>query len=331
MHVQIDWFQVYFRGLFEKTPAFSLVSTGVRSKIFAVIDKVMYKDKFFGFLSYKPLSGIIPDNAFILKVDNSFLYSKEFENVYYQFCTFCGLKYQNITRLDFCTDFNYFENFRDPERLIKDFFVGNIVYPKKAIFKIIGRSCRVPIPDYLRFGSNLSDMSVYLYRKSLEMKEVKFKPWIFDQWKTLGIDSTKDIWRLEFSLKGGHHFLKSKITGEEIKFTDKLAFDDDLSLTFFEALLQKYFTFRTNEPTKRINDLKEIKLFEIFNNEYEHKVIQEREEVNRSNKIFIKKLETLNNEVREYNSDLAYKIMEISAHVAEKTGLGKYRQFISNK
>lgn len=329
MIVQIDWFQVYLRGLFTETNEFKLISGGVRSKIFANVDKLFYNGKFFGFLSFNPLSKIIPNNAYILKVDNQFLYDPSFENIYFKFKTFCGLKFQNITRLDICTDFNKFLNFRDPENFIKGFFNSNVVYPNKSIFKIIGRSARNPISDYLRFGSNLSTWSVYLYRKSLEMKVVKFKPWIFNTWKNSGIDTTKDVWRLEFSLKGGKHYLQEGESGLQININDDLCFDDDLKLTLFESLLTKYFTFRKNKKGIRINKLKKIQLFPIFQNGFIHCVLAEHEELNRSNKIFIKQLETLNHEVREYNSDLAFKIMEVSSHVAEKTGLKKYREFIS--
>ena len=331
MTVQIDWFQMYFRGFFEKSRYFSATPSGIRSKIFATVDNLTFKDKFFGNLCSKPLSPIIPEDSFILKVDNRILYDPDFENIYDNFKMFCGLKFQNITRLDVATDFNSFYHFRDPENFIKSFICGDAVYPGKSLFKIIGRTGRIPVFDYLRFGSNLSENSAYLYRKSLEMKQVKFKSWIYESWKRQGIDTKKDVWRLEFSLKGGHHYLYDQRSKEKIIINDNLCFDDNLLITLFESLISKYFTFRINEKDKRIDKLINLQLFDMFDSGYSHKTFSEHEEINRSQKIFIKQLEKLNSEVREYNSDLAYKIMEVSAHVAERTGLGKYREFISSK
>ncbi len=330
MQIQIDWFQVYFKGLFFETNEFIKVSTGIRSKIFANIDEIHYKGRLFGFLCFNPLSRIIPNNANILKVDNSFLYDEIFENVYYKFSKFCGLKYHNITRIDLCTDFNYFLNFRDPENFIRDFFSGKFIYPVKTIFKIIGRTTSKPTPDYLRYGSNLSEWSVYLYRKSLEMKQVKFKQWIYDQWKQQKIDVTKDVWRLEFTLKGGNHSITDKETGECIKINDTFLFSQANLYLLFNTLLKNHFTFKIPDGNVKISLLESLKLFDLINESFIHYVLSEHQELNRSQKIFIKQLEKLNSEVREYNTNLAYKIMEISAHVAKQTGLEKYRQYITS-
>ena len=58
-----------------------------------------------------------------------------------------------------------------------------------------------------------SNVDTYLYNKTKEMQDKKYKPWIVEAWKRAGIDTSKDVWRLEFSLHNPRFIVRDNITG----------------------------------------------------------------------------------------------------------------------
>lgn len=54
----------------------------------------------------------------------------------------------------------------------------------------------------LTFGKAGKCVQVQLYNKSKEMREVRTKPYIVNSWRRGGLDTNKDVWRLEIRLRG---------------------------------------------------------------------------------------------------------------------------------
>jgi len=330
MKIYIDWLQCFCRGQISVPPAYSLCSTGIRSRTFAVIEEIKLFDKSIGFLCSKPQSSILPPDSYMLKFSNEILYSPTFSKTYDLFINRSGITMHNISRIDICTDFNHFDFFRDPENLIKDFFCEKIIYSRHSIFKIIGDTNHGLTRDYLRFGSNLSTLSVYLYRKSLEMKQKVFKSYIADLWKKNGLNLNLPIWRLEFSLKGGAHNIVDNSTGEIIPLNTHIFFNQSRLHDFFISLVSKYFKFVYANNSIPIKKLKQLKLFNTDFCPYEHFYLTKSQDLTRGDRIFIKRLENLNHEIRESNPELADHVVELSDFFSSIKGLSEYRRFVSS-
>lgn len=150
--------------------------------------------------SLKKNGGIWHENAMIVKISNKKLYLEETINRVYLLLSQCNIKIKSISRLDIAMDINYFDNGEHPQSLIRRFMSDEIWYLFSKKFTCIGKQNQKQTYQYLRFGSAASSYSIYLYNKSLELREQKDKPYIRDIWENVGLN-TKDVWRLEVSLK----------------------------------------------------------------------------------------------------------------------------------
>jgi hypothetical protein len=171
-------------------------------------------------------------------------------------------------------------------------------------FKVHGKSRNKADIQYLRFGGNDSEVSVYLYNKTAELQEVKDKPWIRDFWAANEIDQTKTIWRLEFSIKGSRLRHVDNSTGLIDKFTIDSIDDYSFMIKFYYALLKRYFRFRINDGLSNISRMKQIELFAESSINNSIKIWNENFESDRSTKIFIKKIESFNNTIRQIKRQL---------------------------
>jgi hypothetical protein len=155
----------------------------------------------------------------LLKVLNEILYIEDYVKILSMFERHFKLKFNNITRFDICVDFCTFKNGLLPESLIKKYLSEKVVKSGKTKFYCIGSNHDTLKFDYLRFGSKTSVINTYLYNKSLEMSEVKTKPYIMDKWADLKGYNNTDVWRLEFSIKTPKMMLMDDNGSLEFKFT----------------------------------------------------------------------------------------------------------------
>lgn len=125
------------------------------------------------------------------------------------------------------------------------------------------------------------------------------KSYIVDMWRCSGLNVDAGVWRLEFSIKSS-----------AIKVLDKSDGDlKDISLAnirikefvekMYMALVDKYFCFRENTGKSNVTREKKIVLF--YNNfkDVERYFVRNLGDATRADKIFIKKLEQSNCELRE--------------------------------
>ena len=125
--------------------------------------------------------------------------------------------FRRISRIDICLDFELFDTRDNPQTFLQRYFAGKYA-------KINQTNVTSHARDHwdkrrwnsVSWGSKTSMVSTKLYNKTLELKEVKDKPYIRQAWKASGLvddiqdlwkigeNSEKyqpDIWRLEFSIK----------------------------------------------------------------------------------------------------------------------------------
>ena len=169
----------------------------------------------------------------------------------------------------------------------------------KAEYKLQGCQKNAHVVDYLRFGGNNSEVSAYIYNKTKELNEVKMKSYIVDMWRCSGLNVEAGVWRLEFSIKSSAIKILDKSDGD----LKDISLDNIKNREFLEkmymALVDKYFCFRENTGKSNVTREKKIVLF--YNNfkEIERYFVRNLGDATRADKIFIKKLEQSNCELRE--------------------------------
>lgn len=156
--------------------------------------------------SLKEQGGIFERESTHLRLCNFECYKpdpiKELREFLFQF----GYTLISISRVDLCLDFQKFDDGTDPGTFLSEYAEGKFF--KNHLSKIAPRGIEVVGSDFLGHGSDSpymrsynswkwgapsSAISVKLYNKTIEMYEVKDKPYIRQQWLEAGLISDKDI------------------------------------------------------------------------------------------------------------------------------------------
>jgi len=306
--ISVDWLQLNCRGCINRIFFYKFKKLRLSTRVFAQVEEVYQNDKLICSIASRPTSPILPPDTFIIKFENAFLYESNIFESSSKFVRSIGLEIIGITRIDLAIDFNYFYNGLKPNNLIGKFMNNELLKWGNSKYKLIGSQFKNHRFSYLRFGANTSVASAYLYNKSLEMREVKTKQHIIEKWKTTGLDLDIDVWRLEFSFKSNQLKILKKNTGEieNVKFAS-LKNDRILKDLYFSAL-SSYFRFKINDGKQNKSRMKDFILFDGI--DYDSKLITLTNSIdsNRSDRIFIKKMESYNNELRQSRLDKAFEL-----------------------
>lgn len=236
----------------------------------------------------------------IVKFDNWLLYDVTFRKRISEFLLLNHLIFISFSRVDFCADFNEFDNGLIPERFVKKYVYRKLLRLGRTphVAHHFKQGKKEHIEKGLKFGSNLSDVTAYIYNKTLEMETIKWKPYIYMAWKKGGLDLKRNVWRLEFSMKSGGVLTVSEETGEIDLFLSLKLVEKEYIYKCFYKLYEKYFTFVWNDGQVRKDRMRKVKLFKYI---YSPEILVHAEvtkDADRSKKIFIKKLHEMNNEMR---------------------------------
>lgn len=174
-------------------------------------------------------------------------------------------KSHNLTRCDLAVDLNYFVGGLLPSTFIRKYVCKNncsFIRHGSNKWALYGRKeMRATVFDSIRWGSRSSGVSIYLYNKSKELREVKDKPWIRAAWKKAELSSTLDVWRVEISITSQGLGLKSLADGMfHTLFIDDIAKPEYLQEIFLTFASHYFKFFRTDPTAKRKRDLKEVQL-----------------------------------------------------------------------
>ena len=251
------------------------------------------------------------EDSGLLKITNRFLYQKALYNFVRKLLKELGLKFINITRLDIAYDFLKFDTME-----CKDFIYSvldeTFLKSHQSTIKVMGDTVSVDRGkktrgfSSLKFGKETSDVCYYLYNKTLELIQVKHKPWIHDHWRSVGWDGEANVYRLEFSLKPD---TKGIFTEDGEQFTFK-SLDMILNIeSIYKHFFNKCFNFVCAEKTKRGNWKKQsrctpVVLFEELKFTSVQIELSEKKDSGRSDKVFLKALKQLNDELRGVNHEL---------------------------
>lgn len=263
----IDWAQFYFvcpvkpiERLEYLSHYYAVKKLQYGNKYYAncyeVCDKVNENIRF-GHLSICPHSSILDANGGIIKIDNRILYDRTlllgFLDAFAELMQFYPEDYK-VSRLDLCLDFNEFLNDLHPHQVISDFAGNKLRKIGKSKFALYGTQFKGAYMKYsgLRFGVHGSEMSIYLYNKTLELKEKENKPYIVEKWQEFGLD-VDNVWRLELSLSPKTPLYVDKTTGEQFKIDYFLLKDVEKLNRFYYLVATKQFRFCRVEEMKGQN------------------------------------------------------------------------------
>lgn len=285
--ISIDWLEV---AAFQTSPDFAIKqetktnnyvikhASDIRNNVFARVLYVYKNQRKVATIFDHPYSAVLDIRLTLVKVENRYLYSAGYVALLESILDECTLSYHNITRLDLAHDCNVFANGMLPGAFIKQYISESNESPRyikrnsEVGFTVSARknASIETLMNYIRFnnGAN-SRVKMYLYDKTLELKEVKDKPYIRELWKRAGLISwpsshsgSRHVWRTEISISSQALKVKNKETGQigkiELRHLENQEDINRLFLTFAD----KYLAFSVKGTAKRQRDYERLQLFE---------------------------------------------------------------------
>lgn len=277
--ISVDWFEFCCYGNLINVGKYvidgreyQVVDSHQHTRTFENLYYLLYHGLKYATIKQKPRSSALKQGLTLIQISNRVLYSQQYVKLAYSLLDFFHLSFKGISRLDLCYDCNTFYGGRSPSKFVTNFVLkdplqkGGIVRRGSDKFDAHGsrsfsHGSRI---SSIRFGSIHNDVTAYMYDKSIELREVKDKPWIRAMWEENGLVDNEDthVWRSEISIKAGGKDLVNLNTGELFSLSPSYLehYEDLVKLFHFYAA--KYFDFRLNDGSARKRDFKPIKLFD---------------------------------------------------------------------
>lgn len=269
-----------------------------------LIEVYNWRGELYCTIQRKPFSRVIDLAAMIVKLANSQLYKPYFASDFKVFLLTIGFEFRSFSRLDICCDFLKFKNGLTPQVFMQGFFSNKYLKNGRASYQVQGEQLNAHRFDYLRFGSNESDVSVYLYNKTKELQDVKNKPHIVNKWEVNNLTDRGDVWRLEVSLKSSSLKLLDLESGEVLTLSYELLLSDSTIVSMFRAYVSKYFQFKKNDGLKNKTRMADLVLFSDLETPLRVYNYKPATDTTRADKIFIKKLHLIDDELYTMPSEV---------------------------
>lgn len=341
MHlVSIDWLSLYCDcSHMQQGGEFTFDREPYGTSVYADMYTILWGGVEVAILTCNPRSSALKAGTGILKILNPELYKPRLPVLVDKLLKDCGIEFLSISRLDLCADFNHFVAYPKMQDFFQDFLtlkilkIGAAKYKVCAnalttqqheYFKMIGLQSSQHTYQYLRFGSKVSKVSAYLYNKTQEFRDVKRKNYIAEAWKANGIEEDKEVWRLEFSLKGdGIKFINSE-TGECLQKDLDMVLNIERRVQLYNSLYLKYWQFRVNDGQQRKDRMKTADLLPITHSILLPVVIQGSDVTDREQKRMISAVERTYDEVRAKRRTRDMEIEDSINKLVEFTGLRRW-------
>ena len=316
---------------------YKLETCNFSTRHFKIIKNIIdtRQNKQIAVITYLPHSSAISKNLALIKFDNWVLYQNYLINYIYEFIDVFKIQFNNLSRIDVCIDFQRIDyRNQKPDRFIKSFLSGYYQKLRKSkgqVYFNIGEKLDF---QYIKFGSGKSRVCSYIYNKTIELEQVRNKPHISELWRKNNFN--EDVWRCEFRIQNFDFLLTDEETGEQITFNGNLAglksFDVIKNVKpLFDALAKHYLTFKISGSDSNKSRLSGFRLFNESDKYQFNKTYNDNIEAGRSEKIFIKKLYELNNELKGSDHELGMYGKEVLMNVINATELtewAKHKQII---
>lgn len=260
-------------------------------------------------LACEPHSEVLQFDSGLLKIHNKYLYQQDFLNFVRRLLSELQLTFRSVSRLDIAVDFQAFARRLHPQTFIANYMSGKYVKHGKTKGRVDFESHKGIVFETLKFGSETSEVSYYLYNKSKELRDKKMKPWIVDNWTANGWDGVTDVWRLEFSMKSNTQgtFEYDPETGEtKSNFSFKEIEILEMLNEVYNFHFKKFMRFYYGKKKTRKDRMKPLPLFpERMKCEYVRIKLSDKKEASRADKIFAKKMMELHQEMRGHDFELS--------------------------
>lgn len=325
--INIDWLAYSAYGNVGETTLFNrfkVVPKEHGSQVFKNVASIVTTDtaEEVAQMQYNPRSSALKANLVIVKLANRCLYEYDYIALIRTINEGLNLEYNSLSRLDICADFYSFE-YCTPQELIRQFLQRKLRRYGKSKYVLHGNQDRAQEYEYLRFGSPTSDVVCYLYNKSLEMREVKYKPYIVRQWSQLSykyedISPAPDVWRLEFRLNGDNIKTLCDENGELCDLTLNSLNNKSTLLHLYSALVNKFWRWAKPTANKFI-DCKEVAMFDLSASKF---IVQERRDERqevRKAKTFIRQFESISQENELYKNEFNILLSQIRQQLPQAT------------
>lgn len=201
-------------------------------------------------VSLRRQGGIAEDGACHLRLANRACYLKNPVQMMADFILAHSFTYKSISRIDLALDFHKFDNGMLPKDFVKAFMRGDYQKLNQANIAAHGRDgWEDRCWNSLKWGAPTSAVTTKLYNKTMELKEVKDKPYIRECWNLCGLPEDEDIWRVEFSISPNSNVLLSD--AKQAIIMRSLSTFDSKDRQFFQfcVFCSKYFHFKHREYT----------------------------------------------------------------------------------
>lgn len=330
MHViSIDWLSLYVDTSQIRFPnSYGLERAEYGTSVYEDVITYTMNGEELAVLAYNPRSSALKKGTGVLKIINAILYLPNLDRIIERLLNETNIQYISVSRCDLCADFHGFNDYPNVQNFIADFLTTKIWKIGQAKYKIMGEQGSKHNYQYLRFGSNTSDIAAYLYNKSQEFRDVKRKNYIAENWYANGLDESQDVWRLEFSLKGnGLKFLNIE-SGEYETKSLNMILDKELRLQLYNSLFLKYFNFRFNDGQIRKDRMKRCNLLDIYDSIFEPRAIDMANETTKEHKRMISAMERTYDELR---AKAQTRNMEVEAVIEKLTSFTNLRKWRADK
>lgn len=305
--INVDWLQLYCHDgnaldldvSYNGTSSFEFRLQQYGTRHYSQLWEVTNSDgDKYAIIQRKPHSTILSSDSAIIQLCNRELYKSCYASEFILFLHSHKFTYKSMSRLDICFDSNILYNGLKHQTLIKKIMLGE--YLKNNQNKVkwhfdsmanIGRPMEC---NSCSFGSLKSSISSKMYNKTLELKEVKNKPYIVESWYCNGLNIEEDVWRIELSIKSDASTAIKMDTGEIFRLSpDGLQMQKNVENIFF-SYAEKYFSFKKNDGTKNKTRMKDVQLFPTGRRITIRPMrITSEKDSTRSDRIFLKKLHSL--------------------------------------
>lgn len=310
--VSVDWLQVYctcnhLEGNFVQSAG---VSDGLSSGVLYIKKEDMSTALWLSVYSLyigtlkvatlcaDPRSSTMDKQGVTLKLENRVLYSMQYISILYRIMDELHLTYKGITRIDVCYDCNRLRAGMSVSKFLYDYIAappyqqGHIIRSGSRRFAVHGKRSTTGAMEInsMRWGSQASAIGAYCYNKSLELLEVKDKPWIREVWEKNGLINEWDdtswralsdkqrnykvesgdsssylhtsVWRFEISIKCKGMDLLNMDSGELFRLSPSYLQTQQAIEKLFFVYAGKAFDFRQSTGQRTIREYPKMEIFE---------------------------------------------------------------------
>lgn len=336
--ISLDWMQFYCErspwavpSAFTTTKgSYEVEKQSYSTNLWLDVYIIKHRGREFATLCCSPRNSGMPERGCTLKLANRVLYSHEWLSESKQIMAEMGLRYKGITRVDVAYDCNVLAGGRSVPSFLMQYF-SHAPYCEGHIIRSGSRKVTINATrsnkgsveiSAMRWGSKGSDVGAYAYNKSLELREVKDKPWIRETWEKAGlIDSFNEeewaklsekekqrkieqgdvqsyvenpVWRFEISIKAHGKDLLNIDTGELFKLDISYFEQQNAVENLFYTYAAKVFDFRMSTGQTTIRNYPPLKIFEISREVTERPVrVSLLADTGRTEKMIVNRLEAL--------------------------------------